>query len=86
MRRTFHVGMSSYDATKGKMGIGLKTFLNNNGRTFQKVAEFNNDSDKIRSFKNVEDIVHTVAELRNKRINVTQNMVDTEASILSPNY
>lgn len=74
-------GDVSYDATKGKMGIGLKTFLNNNGRTFQKVAEFNNDSDKIRSFKNVEDIVHTVAELRNKRINVTQNMVDTEASI-----
>lgn len=33
----------STDAKKGIIGIGLKTFLANNNKTFQKVAEFNND-------------------------------------------
>ena len=31
----------SVDAGKNGIGIGLKTFLQSNGKTFQKVAEFN---------------------------------------------
>jgi len=74
-------GDISYDAIKDGVGIGLKTFLNNNGRTYQKVAEFNNDSDIIREFKSHYDIVDKVAELRNKRIKTTQNMTSTHSSI-----
>lgn len=74
-------GDVSYDAIKGGVGIGLKTFLNNNGSTFQKVAEFNNDSDIIREIDNDYEIVQKIANLRNKRIRTTQNMTDTHASI-----
>lgn len=74
-------GDVSYDAIKDGVGVGLKTFLNNNGLTFQKVAEFNSDSDVIRGLDNEIEIVHKVASLRNKRIKTTQNMTDTHASI-----
>jgi hypothetical protein len=33
----------SADAKKDNIGIGLKTFLQGNNKTFQKVAEFNSD-------------------------------------------
>ena len=36
-------GDSSADASKNSTGIGLKTFLNYNGKSLQKVAEFNKD-------------------------------------------
>lgn len=74
-------GDISYDAIKDKVGIGLKTFLNNNGMTYQKVAEFNSDSDLIREIENESDIVMKIAHLRNKRIQTTQNMTETQASI-----
>lgn len=74
-------GDISYDSIKDGVGVGLKTFLNNNGRTFQKVAEFNSDSDILRGFTVDEDIIYKVAELRNKRIITTQNMTDSHTSI-----
>ena len=36
-------GDVALDAVKGKIGIGLKTFLASNNKSFQKVAEFNKD-------------------------------------------
>lgn len=74
-------GDVSYDAIKDGVGIGLKTFLNNNGLTFQKVAEFNNDSDVIRNIKSEDEIIHKIAQLRNKRIQTTQNMTGTQSSV-----
>ena len=74
-------GDVSYDAIKDRVGIGLKTFLQNNGRTYQKVAEFNGDSDKLRKLKSHEEIVYMIAELRNKRIEVTQNITDATDSV-----
>ena len=74
-------GDVSYDAIKDRVGIGLKTFLQNNGRTYQKVAEFNGDSDKVRKLKSHEEIVYMIAELRNKRIEVTQNITDATDSV-----
>lgn len=74
-------GDISYDAIKDGIGIGLKTFLNNNGLTFQKVAEFNNDSDLIRGIESKDEIVHKIAQLRNKRIQTTQNMTGTQSSV-----
>lgn len=74
-------GDISFDATKGKVGIGLKTFLNSNGKTFQKVAEFNSNSDLFREMTEEIDIVYKVAELRNKRIVTTQNMTETTTNL-----
>lgn len=74
-------GDISYDAIKDGVGIGLKTFLNNNGNTFQKVAEFNSDSEIVRSLVKEEDIVYTISDLRNKRIEATKNITEAKSSI-----
>lgn len=74
-------GDISFDAVKNRMGIGLKTFINGNGKTFQKVAEFNSDSHLIRGLASEEEIVHKIAELRNKRIEITQNAANTNQSL-----
>lgn len=75
-------GDVSFDAVKDRVGVGLKTFLNGNGRTFQKVAEFNSDSDLIRSLQsNQEDVVHKIAELRNTRLKVTEEITNTHHNI-----
>lgn len=75
-------GDVSLDAVKDNIGIGLKTFLNQNGKTFQKVAEFNSDSDLFRGLlENPEELVHRVAELRNKRLDVIQNATSTSNNL-----
>jgi len=38
----------SIDARKNQEGLGRKTFLENNGKTFQKIAEFNKSRDVCR--------------------------------------
>lgn len=63
----------SADARVGKVGFGIKTFLNQNGRTFQKVAEFNGDS-KLYANKLPQEIVHVIANLRNERIQATKRI------------
>ena len=60
----------SYDAKIGSTGYGLKTFLHQNGKTFQKVAEFNTLSTELRKLKGM-DLIKRVSELRNKRIETT---------------
>lgn len=60
----------SYDAKIGSTGYGLKTFLHQNGKTFQKVAEFNALSTELRKLKGME-LIKRVSELRNKRIETT---------------
>ncbi len=62
----------SADAKKGTLGIGLKTFLANNNKTFQKIAEFNNDR---KTYENLsaEQLVKTISKLRNARIRFTKN-------------
>lgn len=61
----------SADAKKGKIGIGLKTFLNGKGRSFQKVAEFNKERE-IYSELTTKKIIEKISELRNKRIRSTK--------------
>lgn len=64
----------SVDASKNRLGIGLKTFLQGNGKTFQKVAEFNRDGDMLRKLgDNPKDLILQVALMRNKRIEFTMN-------------
>lgn len=63
----------SADAAKDSIGIGMKTFLNSNGKSLQKVAEFNKDTDLYRG-KDSKEIVNIVAQLRNERINSTMRI------------
>ena len=61
----------SADAKKDNVGVGLKTFIHGNGRTLQKVAEFNRNA-KLYKDKSDKELVHEVAKLRNERINFTK--------------
>ncbi|MEO6176537.1 MAG: restriction endonuclease [Flavobacterium circumlabens] len=66
-------GDSSADASKNSMGIGLKTFLNSNGNTLQKIAEFNKDRNDYHDLiKNPEDFIRYISLLRNKRLDSTK--------------
>lgn len=62
----------SADVKKDALGIGLKTFLANNNKTFQKVAEFNNDRILYEDLS-PERLIKKVSELRNARIEFTEN-------------
>lgn len=63
----------SVDAVKNKVGIGIKTFLNGNGMTYQKVAEFNGQTDLYKN-TNEEEMIKIIAQLRNERISSTKRI------------
>ncbi|WP_337050739.1 phospholipase D-like domain-containing protein [Priestia megaterium] len=60
----------SADASLDGKGIGIKTFIHGNGRTLQKVAEFNKDAELYRN-QQPKELIETVALLRNERIDFT---------------
>ncbi|MEN2465623.1 restriction endonuclease [Ornithinibacillus sp. JPR2-1] len=64
-------GDVSFDAFKGDVGIGLKTFVHGNGKKFEKVAEFNKDIEKFRHLDEI-GTMEKIAELRNNRIAATE--------------
>lgn len=66
-------GDCSADASKNRVGIGIKTFVEGNGRSLQKVAEFNKDMGLFKG-KTPKEIVLTISELRNERINATKRI------------
>lgn len=70
----------SADAKKDGIGIGLKTFLAGNNKTFQKIAEFNSDRNLYTNLKN-EKLIEKIAELRNKRIEFTERGYQIQDSI-----
>ena len=70
----------SVDAKKNFTGIGLKTFLANNNKTFQKVAEFNANSHLLKGLS-PESMAIKVAELRNDRISFDEKLYNIESSI-----
>lgn len=63
------------DAVKNNIGFGLKTFRHENGKTFQKIAEFNALREE---YKNMSDnkIVKFIAEARNKRLDLSIQTYD----------
>lgn len=63
----------SADASKFDIGIGIKTFVEGNGNSWQKVAEFNRDRKLYEGMKSKE-LVKTVSELRNKRLDTTKRI------------
>jgi len=70
----------SADAKKEGIGIGLKTFLANNHKTFQKIAEFNNDRSLYQTLS-TEKKIKKIAELRNLRIEFTENNHNLKKSL-----
>jgi hypothetical protein len=71
---------SAIDASLNKFGIGLKTFLRNNDKTFQKIAEFNKDK-SLYDALNPQDAIYEIAKLRNNRIEFARNQSATEKMI-----
>lgn len=65
----------SADAGKAGIGIGLKTFIQNNGKTIQKIAEFNRESYLLKNLKSL-DLIHKVSIMRNERIMATMRICD----------
>lgn len=70
----------SVDALKDSIGIGLKTYLHKNGKTFQKVAEFNKG---MYNYQNQDPatIVRIISSQRNKRIEFTKRAYDLDTVI-----
>jgi len=73
-------GDVALDALKDNVGIGLKTFLANNDKSFQKVAEFNKDR-YLYEKKSATELVKFISTLRNERIMFTENVYAVENSI-----
>ncbi|MDA7817116.1 restriction endonuclease [Sulfurimonas sp.] len=73
-------GDVALDAIKDDIGIGLKTFLEGNNKSFQKVAEFNKDK-CLYEDKSPKQLITIVSELRNKRIAFTENLYGIDQSI-----
>lgn len=70
----------SADAKKDSLGIGLKTFLLGNNKTYQKVAEFNADRNLYANLSH-SSLIKKVSELRNNRIDFTENLHNLDKSI-----
>jgi len=70
----------SADAKKDKLGIGLKTFLAGNLRTYQKIAEFNRDRSLYKNLS-AEKLILKISKLRNARINFTEKAHGIKSSI-----
>jgi hypothetical protein len=64
---------ASADASKNKVGFGIKTFLNKNGKSMQKIAEFNGDHMLFESLLAGEKI-KKISELRNERLETTKRI------------
>jgi hypothetical protein len=67
------------DASKGGVGLGIKTFLNKSGRTYQKIAEFNKKNPVYSRLQSEpEDLVDLISKLRNKRIDLSQSTYEVD--------
>ncbi|KGX85780.1 phospholipase D-like domain-containing protein [Pontibacillus litoralis] len=73
-------GDVSFDAFKGNVGIGLKTFMHGSGKKYEKIAEFNKDIDKFRHLDD-KGTMEKIAELRNNRIAATERAHGTDGMI-----
>lgn len=65
---------TSADASKQSVGIGLKTFINSKGQSWQKVAEFNKErKNYIELQDNPNELIAHLSRLRNKRIDFAKS-------------
>lgn len=70
----------SADASKDKLGVGIKTFLEKNSATMQKVAEFNSEHSLFNHLKPEEKALK-IAQLRNERIETTKRIFGLDGMV-----
>lgn len=75
--RNLSRGDTSADASKELFGFGIKTFLHKNGRSLEKIAEFNREHSLFNHLV-PEQKVLKIAELRNERIDTTKRITGIE--------
>ncbi len=68
------------DAKLDNIGIGIKTFLEQNKKTYQKIEEFNNQHSLYENL-DPENKVKKIAELRNKRLSFTMKTYNIDKMI-----
>ncbi|MEK6886515.1 MAG: NgoFVII family restriction endonuclease [Nanoarchaeota archaeon] len=70
----------SVDAVLNNKGIGVKTFVDERGNSYQKVAEFNRD---LNLFKGLspDEKVKKISELRNERLEATKRIYKLNNSV-----
>lgn len=68
------------DAKLGDVGIGIKTFLEGNRKTWQKIAEFDKKADLYSELDPKEKIIK-ISELRNERILATMSIYGLNSMI-----
>ncbi len=70
----------SADASLNNVGIGIKTFVNGNGKSLQKVAEFNKDNIQFRELQ-PKELIEKIADLRNERVETTKRIYGLSSMI-----
>lgn len=63
----------SVDAVLNNVGIGIKTFIERQGKNFEKIAEFNKDSSLFKDLA-LSEKIRKISELRNERLEATQRI------------
>ncbi len=65
-----------------KIGVGIKTFIEGSGSTYQKIAEFNRSRLIFEKFiDDSEKLVHEISNMRNSRIETTQKMFGIDSIV-----
>src|SRR3989344_9646069 len=67
----------SADASKNALGIGIKTFLEKNGSTMQKIAEFNSEHNLFNGL-DTKGKIAKITEFRNKRLATTKRIFNLQ--------
>lgn len=75
--RNLSRGDHAIDAEKNSIGIGLKTFLRGNNKTWQKIAEFNAERINYESLS-PGAYIRKIAELRNNRLQFVKDAYGVE--------
>ncbi len=71
---------TAFDANFNSIGVGLKTFTSPNNKSREKVAEFNQLSNELRSYRNIE-LAYKLGEFRNERIELARRLYNIDESI-----
>lgn len=71
---------TAFDARLDKIGIGIKTFIINQTASYEKIAEFNDLSNKLNILKEG-DLAKAVSNFRNERIDLAKRLYGIENSV-----
>ncbi|GMB95294.1 hypothetical protein NHP21011_13960 [Helicobacter heilmannii] len=75
---------TAYDAKIGDLGVGLKTFICSKNAKIEKIAEFNKNAPLLRETKDPKALAHTLAKLRNERIQLAKNLYGIKNALYQP--